>query len=278
MFGTLWVVATPLGNLGDFSPRARETLERADIILAEDTRRAGLLLQLAGIGSRRLISLHEHNETERIAGAVEFLSQGLQVAVISDAGTPLIADPGYRLVAVCREKGIPVVPVPGPCAPITALMASGIPPYPFLFLGFLPRKSGEIKALFAQFASLPTTLVFFERKNRALPSLALAFEIFGEREFCLARELTKKHEQFINGWLGQPPVMEEELLGEVTCVIGPPKAQNRMTPENVQALLESLRSMDLRPKELARRVHERAPGWTVKQIYELILETGKGAE
>lgn len=278
MFGTLWVVATPLGNLGDFSPRARETLERADIILAEDTRRSGLLLQLAGIGPRRLISLHEHNEAERIAGVLEFLSQGLQVAVISDAGTPLIADPGYRLVAVCREKGIPVVPVPGPCAPITALMASGIPPYPFLFLGFLPRKSGEIKALFAQFASLPTTLVFFERKNRALSSLALAFEILGEREFCLARELTKKHEQFINGWLGQPPIMEEELLGEVTCVIGPPKAQSRMTPEDVQALVESLRSMDLRPKELARRVQECAPGWTVKQIYELILETGKGVE
>lgn len=278
MFGTLWVVATPLGNLGDFSPRARETLERADIILAEDTRRSGLLLQLAGIGPRRLISLHEHNEAERIAGVLEFLSQGLQVAVISDAGTPLIADPGYRLVAVCREKGIPVVPVPGPCAPITALMASGIPPYPFLFLGFLPRKSGEIKALFAQFAYLPTTLVFFERKNRALSSLALAFEILGEREFCLARELTKKHEQFINGWLGQPPVMEEELLGEVTCVIGPPKAQSRMTPEDVQALVESLRSMDLRPKELARRVQECAPGWTVKQVYELILETGKGVE
>jgi len=278
MFGTLWVVATPLGNLGDFSPRARETLERADIILAEDTRRSGLLLQLAGIGPRRLISLHEHNEAERIAGVLEFLSQGLQVAVISDAGTPLIADPGYRLVAVCREKGIPVVPVPGPCAPITALMASGIPPYPFLFLGFLPRKSGEIKALFAQFAYLPTTLVFFERKNRALSSLALAFEILGEREFCLARELTKKHEQFINGWLGQPPIMEEELLGEVTCVIGPPKAQSRMTPEDVQALVESLRSMDLRPKELARRVQECAPGWTVKQIYELILETGKGVE
>lgn len=141
MYGTLWIVATPLGNLGDFSPRARQTLETADLILAEDTRRAGHLLQLAGVAGKSLLSLHEHNEISRIGEVMALLEQGQQVAVVSDAGTPLIADPGFRLVAACRRQGVPVVPVPGPCAPIAALMASGLPPYPFVFWDFFPARA-----------------------------------------------------------------------------------------------------------------------------------------
>ncbi len=272
MYGTVWIVATPLGNLGDFSPRARQTLEGADIVLAEDTRRAGHLLQLAGIPGKRLISLHEHNEVQRIEEVLALLSQGMQVAVVSDAGTPLIADPGYRLVAACRRQGISVVPVPGPCAPITALMASGLPPYPFVFLGFLPRKSGDTRALLRPYADLSATLVFFERKNRVLPTLELVHEVLGGREFCIARELTKKHEQFINGRLGQLPDFDGELLGEVTVVIGPPVEIQATSGPQVLALVQTLIREGVRPKDAARTVRDQVSGWSVKQIYEMIVE------
>lgn len=272
MYGTVWIVATPLGNLGDFSPRARQTLEGADIVLAEDTRRAGHLLQLAGIPGKRLVSLHEHNETQRIDEVLALLSQGMQVAVVSDAGTPLIADPGYRLVAACRRQGISVVPVPGPCAPITALMASGLPPYPFVFLGFLPRKSGDTRALLRPYADLSATLVFFERKNRVLPTLELVHEVLGGREFCIARELTKKHEQFINGRLGQMPDFDGELLGEVTVVIGPPVEIQATSGPEVLALVQALIREGVRPKDAARKVRDQVSGWSVKQIYEMIVE------
>jgi len=272
MYGTLWIVATPLGNLGDFSPRARQTLETAGLILAEDTRRAGHLLQLAGVTGKSLLSLHEHNEVSRIGEVMALLEQGQQVAVVSDAGTPLIADPGFRLVAACRRQGVPVVPVPGPCAPIAALMASGLPPYPFVFLGFLPRKSGDCRALLGSYAGVGATLVFFERKNRVLPTLELAFTMLGEREFCLARELTKKHEQFINGRLGQLQDLTEELLGEVTVVIGPPEALAATPSLEVLALVRELVRAGMRPKDAARAVREQTTGWSVKQIYEMIVE------
>lgn len=272
MYGTLWIVATPLGNLGDFSPRARQTLEDADVILAEDTRRAGHLLQLSGLAGKRFLSLHEHNESSRISEVLALLEQGLAVAVVSDAGTPLIADPGYRLVAACRQQGIRVVPVPGPCAPIAALMASGLPPYPFVFLGFLPRKGGDARALLRPFAQLGATLVFFERKNRVLPTLEVAFEMLGEREFCLARELTKKHEQFINGRLGQLQDFTEELLGEVTVIIGPPEEIAATSRTDVLARVQSLMSAGMHAKDAARTVRDQTHGWSVKQIYELIVE------
>ena len=272
MYGTLWIVATPLGNLGDFSPRARQTLEAADLILAEDTRRAGHLLQLAGVTGKRLLSLHEHNEIARIEEVMAFMEQGLQVAVVSDAGTPLIADPGYRLVAECRRQGVPVVPVPGPCAPIAALMASGLPPYPFVFLGFLPRKSGEARAVLGAYAGICATLVFFERKNRVLPTLELAFETLKEREFCLARELTKKHEQFINGRLGQLQDFTEELLGEVTVIIGPPGEIAATSESEVLARARAQVRAGVRPKDAARSVREQTTGWSAKQIYEMIVE------
>jgi len=272
MYGTLWIVATPLGNLGDFSPRARQTLEEADVILAEDTRRAGHLLQLAGVAGKRFLSLHEHNESSRIAEVLALLEQGQQVAVVSDAGTPLIADPGYRLVAACRQQGISVVPVPGPCAPITALMASGLPPYPFVFLGFLPRKGGDARTLLRPYAQIGATLVFFERKNRVLPTLELAFEVLGEREFCLARELTKKHEQFINGRLGQLRDFTEELLGEVTVVIGPPEEIAATSRTDVLDRVQGMMRAGMHAKDAARTVRDQTSGWSVKEIYELIVE------
>ncbi len=277
MCGRLWVVATPLGNLGDFSPRAKDTLTLANLILAEDTRRAGQLLHWAEIQGKRVLSLHEHNEAERIEEVLHYLGTGMNVALVSDAGTPLVADPGYRLVAACRRAQIPVVPIPGPSAPITALMASGLPPYPFIFLGFLPRRKGDILTLWRQFVHLDVTLVFFERKNRVVQSLDLAFQIFGQREFCLARELTKKHEAFIYGQLGQP-LEEMELLGEITVLIAPPASCSASSLTEVKALAKGYIGQDLRPKEVARLVREQTRGWSSKEVYELVLETQRQSE
>ena len=159
--GTLWIVATPLGNPGDLSPRAKETLEGATLVLAEDTRRAGQLFARCGMKHHGFSSFHDHNEEERLPRVLEALESGQQVALISDAGTPLLSDPGFRLVRACRERGIPVKPVPGPSAPVTALCASGLPPLPFVFLGFPPRKEGERETFFAPYATLPVTLIFF---------------------------------------------------------------------------------------------------------------------
>lgn len=273
MRGTVWIVATPLGNLGDLSPRARETLERVGVVLAEDTRRTGQLLQLAGISGKRLLSLHEHNEEERLGEVLDLLAAGTDAAVVSDAGTPLIADPGYRLVAACRERGLTVSPVPGPCAPIAALMGSGLPPYPFVFLGFLPRREGEIRALFRQYADLQATLVFFERKNRIARTLEVAGEVLGERDFCLARELTKKHEQFINGRLGEPLADPDGLRGELTVVIGPPQATTS-SREEVEGLIRDMAGQGLSPRDMARTIRSRTTGWTAKDIYALVLERG----
>lgn len=273
MRGTVWIVATPLGNLGDLSPRARETLERVEVVLAEDTRRTGQLLQLAGISGKRLLSLHEHNEEERLGEVLDLLAAGTDAAVVSDAGTPLIADPGYRLVAACRERGLTVSPVPGPCAPIVALMGSGLPPYPFVFLGFLPRREGEIRALFRQYADLQATLVFFERKNRIARTLEVAGEVLGERDFCLARELTKKHEQFINGRLGEPLADPDGLRGELTVVIGPPQAATS-SREEVEGLIRDMAGQGLSPRDMARTIRSRTTGWTAKDIYALVLERG----
>ncbi|MES9996251.1 16S rRNA (cytidine(1402)-2'-O)-methyltransferase [Desulfovibrio aminophilus] len=264
----LWVVATPLGNLGDLSPRARDVLASADMVLAEDTRRAGLLFQRLGLPAKGFLSLYEHNEEARVEQVLAALAEGRNAALVSDAGTPLLSDPGYRLVRACRAAGLPVSPVPGPSAPIAALSACGLPPLPFVFLGFLPRKDGDIRRLLETYAALPATLVFFERKTRLSSTLALAAEVLGPREFCVARELTKEFEEFIQGRLDALDALPEEFLGEITVVVGPPEASAKTTEE---ALLELLREESARggkPREVARRAASRAPGWSAKETYD----------
>lgn len=266
--GTLWVVATPLGNAGDLSPRARHILETADVILAEDTRRAGLLFKRLDMDhAGRLMSFFEHNEEKRLPKVLGFLEEGQSVALISDAGTPLLSDPGFTLVRACRDKGVAVSPVPGPSAPVTALSASGLPPLPYTFLGFPPRKKSHTEKLFQAHRDTGATLVFFERKSRLKGTLTIARDILGEREFCVARELTKEYEEFIRGDLGNLADMDFDLRGELTVIIAPLREQGDTSEEDLARIIDEERQAGGKPKEVARRVAERASGWTAKEVY-----------
>ena len=269
----LWLVATPLGNPGDLSPRAVETLTRADLILAEDTRRAGNLLAAAQVAPKRLLSFHEHNETDRLPQVLEALCQGQVVALISDAGMPVLSDPGFHLVRACRAEGLPVSCVPGPCAEATAVAASGLPPQPYVFLGFLPRKPGDLRRILGQYARLPATLVFFERKDRLRASLDAAAECLGPRQVCVAREMTKTYEEFLLGRLDDPAFCQEDLLGEITVVIGPPEEIPASPDAEIFALAEV--HPDLPPRALAKLIQTQTTGRSAKEIYELLLARGK---
>jgi 16S rRNA (cytidine1402-2'-O)-methyltransferase len=274
----LYLVATPIGNDADLSPRARDVLTRADAILAEDTRRAGLFFKRLLIERARpgFFSLHEHNETGRIPQVLDMLVQGQSVALISDAGTPVLADPGYRLVRTCREAGLRVTSVPGPSAPAVALSACGLPPAPYTFLGFLPRQKGQAKKLLSRHAATGATLIFFERKDRLTATLSLAAEVLGDREFALCRELTKVYEEFILGRLGRLSEVKLEVLGEVTVVIGPEPVAGAPALADAEADLEKVLAAVMaeekarggKPREVARRVALRVPGMSVKDVYE----------
>lgn len=225
MSGRLLLVSTPIGNLEDLAPRARQALEEADLVLCEDTRHTGRLLKGLGL-DKRLMSLHEHNERGRVPGVIEMLQKGALIALVSDAGTPLISDPGFLLVREAAAAGIPVEHRPGPSALIGALVLSGLPPYPFTFAGFPPRKRGKRRRFYHRFAALDHTLVLFESPHRLLASLDDAEVMLGNRSAAVARELTKLHEEVLHGRLSE---LREELAGrtalkgEFTVVIGPPE-------------------------------------------------------
>ncbi|MGQ0429694.1 MAG: 16S rRNA (cytidine(1402)-2'-O)-methyltransferase [Gammaproteobacteria bacterium] len=201
--GVLYLVATPIGNRGDISARAREILAAVHVVAAEDTRHSGRLLRELGL-ERPLVSLHEHNERARAAELVARLSAGESVALVSDAGTPLVSDPGYPLVRAAIGAGIAVVPVPGPCAAIAALAASGLPAERFCFEGFLPARAVARRQRLAELAIEPRTLVLYEAPHRLAACLAdLAGALGVGRQACVARELTKLHESFYRGGLGE---------------------------------------------------------------------------
>jgi len=272
----LWIVATPLGNPDDLSLRAREVLAAADLILAEDTRRAARLCAQCGLEGRRFLSFHDHNETERQEEVLRLLRDGHSLALISDAGTPLLADPGYRLVRACRREGLPVSPIPGPPAPAAALSAAGIPPLPYTFLGFLPRDTSGRENLLTAFAHVPGSLVFFERKDRLGESLAVAARILGPREVAVCRELTKAHEEFILLRLENSQTMlPDTLLGEITVIIGPPEVVERTPRPQVENLLHMEMQHGGKPRQVARRVQEAVHGWSGKEIYALSANHNK---
>ena len=201
--GTLYVVATPIGNLEDLSPRARRILGQAAIIAAEDTRRTGQLLSTFQCKTP-LMALHEHNEGDRVPGLLTRLQAGEDIALVSDAGTPLVADPGFELVRACRAEGIAVVPIPGPSAVLAALQVAGLPTDRFVFEGFLPRKEGQRRDRLAVLAAEPRTIVLFEAVHRIAATLADLARCFGDdRPAALCRELTKVHESVVAGTLGE---------------------------------------------------------------------------
>ncbi|HYG62109.1 MAG TPA: 16S rRNA (cytidine(1402)-2'-O)-methyltransferase [Thermoanaerobaculia bacterium] len=202
MAGKLLVVATPIGHLDDLSPRARAAFEEADLIACEDTRHTGRLLAHIGV-KKPLVSLHEHNERQRLPRLLADLEEGKVIAVASDAGTPLLSDPGYVLVREAAARGVRIEPIPGPSAVLTALVASALPPYPFTFAGFPPPKSGKRRSFYKRWAGLGHTLVIFESPHRLLASLEDALAELGDRPAAVARELTKLHEEVLRGLLSE---------------------------------------------------------------------------
>jgi 16S rRNA (cytidine1402-2'-O)-methyltransferase len=221
--GRLEVVATPIGNLGDLAPRARAALMAADLIAAEDTRRTGALLAAIGV-SGTLISLHEHNETSRIESLVRELEAGKVIALVSDAGTPLLSDPGYSLVRAAAAAGIDIRAIPGASALTAALSIAGLPTDRFVFEGFLPARTGERRTALARLAAEPRTLVFFEAPHRIAATLADLTQLFGaQRRAVVARELTKLHEVVYRGTLEElsaAAIAEPNFArGEITLLI-----------------------------------------------------------
>lgn len=219
--GTLYLVATPIGNLADITHRALQVLKDVDLIACEDTRHTHKLLQHYGI-TTKTISYHEHNEQQRAAELIDLLQHGSDVAVVSDAGTPSISDPGFRLVRAAIESELAVVPVPGPSALITALIAAGLPTDEFFFAGFLPSRSNARRARLNELRPVPGTLIFYEAPHRLATTLRDAYEVLGEREAVIARELTKLHEEIRRGRLSELAehyANAENTRGEIVVLI-----------------------------------------------------------
>ena len=267
---TLFLVATPIGNLQDISPRALDTLRSVRLIAAEDTRHSGKLLKHFGI-STPLTSYFEHNQRTRLDEVLAALSLG-DVALISDAGMPAINDPGYLLVRVALEAGHGVSPIPGPSAPIAALAASGLPSDHFLYLGYLPRKSSERQRALQDVAGLPYTLIFLESPHRLHASLEDLYKTLGNRRVVVAAEMTKLYERFFRGSIKEALDFyeEEPARGEFTIVIeGAHHNAEAWNEAQVLAALEAGLAGSQKPSQLARQVATEA-GWKRSEVYDLL--------
>jgi 16S rRNA (cytidine1402-2'-O)-methyltransferase len=268
--GLLVLVATPIGNLGDVSERALETLRSADVIACEDTRVTGNLLSKFGI-RRSTLPYHDHNAERVRPQLLERLTRGETVALVSDAGTPLISDPGYKLVRAAHDAGLAVTAIPGASAPITALILSGLPSDRFLFAGFLPPKSGARRATLAELRAVPATLLLFETGPRLADSLADCHQILGDRPAAVARELTKLHEEVRRGTLSELARHYQEVgapRGEIVLVIGAPDTSMEAPMDVDAALAAALETMGV--KEAATAVAA-ASGLPRREIYTRAL-------
>ncbi|HEX9090419.1 MAG TPA: 16S rRNA (cytidine(1402)-2'-O)-methyltransferase [Anaerolineales bacterium] len=265
-------MATPIGNLEDISARALRVLREVVLIAAEDTRHTARLLQHYGIHTPS-ISYHEHNKLVRLERVLEALGQG-DVALVSDAGTPALNDPGYELVRSVIAAGHVVSPIPGACAPIAALVASGLPTDAFLYLGYLPRKQADRTRLLAQVANLPYTLIFLETPHRLLASLSDLGAELGDRQVAVARELTKLHEEIFRGGLkdARQHFMQNPPRGEFTLVVaGSQSSIVRWTEERLEAELEENLRGGLTASQLAGRLAD-SSGWSRREIYRQVLK------
>ncbi len=267
--GKLHLVATPIGNLEDISARALRVLREAVCIAAEDTRTTGKLLAHYGIRTP-MIAYHEHNKFVRIEAVLERLSAG-DVALVSDAGTPGLSDPGYELVRAALAGGYDVSPIPGPCAPVTALTASGLPTDAFIYIGYLPRRSGPRKALLAELSDERRTLIALEAPHRLAESLEDILAVLGDRPLAVGRELTKLHEEFVRGsvedarkhFRAHPP------LGEITLVIGGAAESIKWDEAQVRAALNRESKRGRPASELAEKIAAQS-GWNKRDVYKLI--------
>ena len=269
--GALYLVATPIGNLEDMSPRAVRILKEASLIAAEDTRHTGKLLKHFGIETP-LTSYFEHNKINKLDYILENLSTG-DVALVSDAGTPAINDPGYELVRAALASGFDVVPVPGPSAPLAALTVSGLPTDSFLYLGYLPHKTSERHKFVGQVANLPYTLIFLESPYRVVESLEDLLSVLGDRKICVAREMTKMFEEYWRGTLSGAVeyFKSQPARGEFTLVVaGRRKEESGQWTE--EELLEAIRNElteGKSAKDISAELAEQS-GWNKKKIYTLV--------
>lgn len=275
--GALVVVATPIGNLGDLSPRAAEALREADLVVAEDTRRTGRLLAHVGARTPQL-SYHEHNERERAPELIERIRQGQRIVLVSDAGTPAVSDPGYRLVAACADAGVHVEAVPGPSAALYALVVSGLPTDRFTFEGFLPRKGTARRHRLEELAREPRTMVVFLAPHRAAADLSdLADALGAARPAALGRELTKLHEEVIRGSLADLAARAADgFRGELSLVIAGADPAEAAGPPAAHELVERVRALIASgvPKKQAIADVAGAAGIPKREVYQAVVDAG----
>ncbi len=273
MFGKLFVVSTPIGNLEDITLRAVTILKNCDVIACEDTRNTRKLLDRYGIETP-LTSYHEHNEVEKSPKLLERLRDGKDVALVSDAGTPSVSDPGWRLVNLSIENNIEVVPIPGPSAVLSALVVSGLPTDSFLFLGFFPKTIGKKKKLLKDVERYPYTLVFYESARRLSRTLSLMLEILGDRNICVAREMTKLYEEVIRGSVSEVISIlskKKSVKGEVTIVLeGGVGRGEEISTEEAQKLLLTMKQRGTALSDAVRMVCE-SSGASRNSVYRIAL-------
>lgn len=279
MSGRLLVVSTPIGNLGDITPRVKDALATSAFVLAEDTRVSQKLLFHLGLRTQ-LISCHEFNETKRVQLLEEAVAQNQTIALVSDAGTPLVSDPGYQIVQRAIKLGMQVVPIPGPSAVIAALVGSGLPSDRFAFEGFLPDKAGDRRARLERTRADDRTLIYFAAPSNLEAVLGDMQQIFGDRPACLARELTKLHEEFIRGTLSQliGHLQDKGTRGEYVLVVGGASGEEtRVEKAVVERRLHDLLADGGRLKDVSA-VLARETGWSSSEIYKLGLAIKEGRD
>lgn len=271
--GVLILAATPLGNPADASVRLRDALAHADVVAAEDTRRVRRLAADLGVRiSGKVVSHYDAVEDQRSAALAEYVAQGLTVLVVSDAGMPLVSDPGLAAVRRCIEAELPVTCFPGPSALTTALALSGLPVDRFCFEGFLPRKSGQRRARLRTLAEEPRTMVFFESPRRLSECLSDMAEVFGERRVAVCRELTKPYEEVLRGTVGELAGQVEEILGEITLVVeGAPDAP--VDPADLLEHVAELVERGMRRSEAVAQVAAQT-GVSRRELYALVMQRG----
>ncbi|QTA80900.1 Ribosomal RNA small subunit methyltransferase I [Desulfonema limicola] len=271
--GKLYIVATPIGNMDDITIRAVKTLENADIIAAEDTRHTARLLSYHNIGTK-LISCHEHNEAQKSGELVKRLEIGDSVALVSDAGTPLVSDPGYRLIQAALEKDIQIIPIPGVSAAITALSASGLPTDSFTFSGFPPKKSGKRLSWLEDLKNVSHTLIFYESPRRIMDFIQEIIEIMGDRYAVLSREMTKVYEEFIRGSLSE--ILDilktrDSIKGECTLLITGNQNNDTVSMETLAAEIEKALILENRKISEISKTISKKYGLSKNIVYEQAL-------